>query len=626
MSIVVAASIVVVVTIIAVVHIGYGQLQLNSSNTEGTPVQLSVCSSVTTCPFSESNPVLYTSQILTFDNSSFTNIVSLVVNPNELLPENSYRFRVSVVDDQGRTGFAEIDAYTESLPANGRLEVSPAVGIPLDTVFEARSLGWTDKVGDGPFFHRFGFRYICPNTDVRFVQYSKCVQWMTGLSLDNSLNFQLPIIPDSMEPEFLVQVVDRHGAFQEVARSFEGIIGGDNCTSCNITLENNSTRGLLTAAISASSWTESLAHLTSLLWSVQVDHETIICNQSQATSQIFNLSNVDIVNIKITILSHLTDSLYYSIPLTESYYHLILSLLNIVTKLGCNDLSQDQRTLNLNDIHRVLAVVEDIIDNSIRAGDYGILLRRGLAETNIALILSIYNNLIDLYPTPFRIEIIRKSLMRVLPKVGYGACNRQSILESPVFINRNGFLKFKSSLTNLPYDYTTNVCSDTSSCKDAPVTVNFDTHLLLRYLQWPCGATDSSRCTGVCLYTSQIEQDILWQGHAFSSLHKASLLHMSLLNPATGLSVDVQNSSQIKFTFPLTGPYSEPSNLECVVWEEASLSWVEHYCQTEVTVMSSIVTCRCLGLESSFFSVVERCRSGFYGERCNQSKLFNKAV
>ena len=587
-----------------------------------------MCTSVLSCPFSASRPSLYTAQLRTVSGRNFTNQISLALRGNVLLPENSYRFKLSVVDDLGHTGFSEMDISTESLPVNGRVEITPESGVPLDTVFEARALGWTDKVGDGPFFYRFGYRYECSPADISLLEYSgsRCMQWITGLSLENSLRLRFPTCPSSVRTELVVQVEDRHGAMQQTEVSFDRILDGNNSAqSSHATLEATGMNvfELLDEAISASTWRRSLSGLASLVWSVHQDYESIACNGSLASSPKLNLSSIEVYNIKTRALRHLTSQLYYEIPLTDSHYQIVLSLLSMVTKFKCHGPEFNQTFDHQNDNTEVLAVVEDIVNHSLVAGAHGTLATRGLTQQNIALVLSIYKNLINFAPVPLLWEdsTIRRSLMRVVPRVGFGACFHHNLLQRPVVVRQGGFLTFKAAHTNLPYDYSTDACSSsTESCVNSPAMVSFGSELLLQYLQWECSAPDSRMCSGVCLATLQMEMNLFLPRNAFSSLHKTSILHISLLNPVSGLAVDLQNSSWVTAVLPLTSVFAESSNLECVVWEEALLSWVENYCDTTMTLPSSI-SCRCQLLASSYISVLERCPSGFYGETCNQSKL-----
>lgn len=599
---------------------GYGLLNLSQSNTLGTPLLLTACSSVSLCPFSSIRPSIYTTEAL--NHLNFTNIVNLVLNPNILLSENFYRFKLSVTNDIGEAGFAEIDIYTESLPANGRIETIPESGVPLLTIFQARTLGWTDRVGDGPFFYRFGFRFTCSNSESELLEQSnsKCIQWMTGLSLENTLQLRVPATSNFMDLELVVHAVDKHGANQEEVTGFEGILCGNISSNNDSSLQNSSIESyaILNASVLASTWRDSMASLTSFLWSVQKDHNAMPCDSLQEMSQTLNLSRYDIYYIKMMALEHITNDLYYQIPLTDSHYHIILSLLNMATNLTCVDFpGENQSALSGNDIRGVLRVLEDIVHTSVTAERNGNLIRKGLATHNVALILSIYKNLIELHPAPFRSDVIRESLVRVMPSIGYGACSRQSLLETPVLVHQSGFASFKSSRTNLPVDYSTE-CSVSSSCLNTPVTVGFGNELLLDFLQWECDAADESMCSGVCLSTYQLEVDILWQGFQYSSLHKTPILHMSILNPITGIPVGPFNSSEFIITFILVS--TDSSLLECVMWNDSNMLWENDNCRTN-RVSPSTVACHCAAFVSGFLSVVERCPSGSYGERCNESEL-----
>ena len=612
---------------------GYGQLQL-SPNITTTPLQLSVCSSINSCPYSETKPVLYTSDLMATLNPGENHLassISLVLEQAALLPENSYRFKLTMTNRQGQVGFSEIDIQTESLPSSGRLETSPLVGVPLLTLFTSRALGWTDKVGDAPFFYRFGFSYICADVDRSFFEYSssKCVQWLSGLSEDNSLSYLLPAIPDCLEVELLVQVMDRNGAIRNIAyntttENKPSVVETDSpLAPVNETINMFSLLTKIEAALVTSvTCTEALARLTSVLWSVHIDQKAIVCSASHTmVSPTFKFTNSDVINIKIKVLKLLSDLFFSVVPMTQTHHQVIVSLLEKVVRIKCDDdASPVSSEFNKTDVWRLLLIFESIVDSATRFSEYGVISRSGITRSNIALILSTYKHLIGLRQRCSRSNYISKSLIKLLPKLGFGVCAQQSILEESTSINLDGFLHFKSSRANLPHDYMAISCTDASSCNSVSVRVNFDKQLFMRYLQWPCHQINSEMCSGICLSSSQIHLDVLWQGREFSSLHKTHLLHITLLHPLTGTLLNIQNSSKIIFTFPLTVLYSDISNLVCVLWEQTSLSWRGGHCLTEINVLSSSAVCQCLGLESEFYSVVERCPKGYYGDGCNLSK------
>lgn len=610
-------------TIIILSDSGYGLLQLRA-NISRTSLQYPICSSLAVCPQSETSISLYTTGLTT--DSPFRNQLSLVLRDSLLLPRNSYRFKVSVTDISGRVGFAEMDIRTESIPTLGRIEVSPATGWPLSTLFSLRTLGWTDEMGGAPYLYRIGFRYLC-STQSNGV----CEEWLTGVSGDNDFTFWLPDVDSVLVPEVLVRVSDRNGAVQDITQTFSSLI----------TSHSNEDKGMsrLTALIeeaqtliAGGNWVQGLGQLTSLLSSLDLDHGEIICNASQTLqSPKFRLTNGDSVSLKTRVLPIVLNLYFTFIPCSQTHYQIILSLLQKVTRTQCRTGLSVDTSWTQADTDGLLGVLESIISKFNQFSESGIISRRGFSAEDVRTILSIYEQTshsseVPSVPVDPLLRVgnnITMELSRVLPDISYGLCVRQSIHEEDTAIDLADFVNMKSSLINLPPDYITGGCRG-FRCTFEPVRINFGETLLSTFLQWNCSANGRNLCSGVCLTSSLFHVDLLWQGREFSSLLKTPLLHLSLQNPSSGAPLDVHLSTKsgTVLTFPIISPYSSASNLHCVVWDPASLLWLSGPCATEVVMVSQQyqVLCRCSDVGTLFYAVLERCPSGHYGQTCSQSE------
>ena len=626
--------------------LGYGQLDLNS-NVTTTRFQFSICSSISTCPYStDTTPaIIYTSNVLTNPPRSqpFTNTISLILKRNVLLPQNSYRFKLSVTDDSSNVGFAEVDIQTESIPLAGRLEIDPAMGHPLSTIFSFEALDWTDSIGDGPFQFQFGFCFSCFEETSNSPSSLMCEEWMTGISGDSSFISILPYINPSLNPKFIVRVFDNNRGESNSIQRFSSFVleplsMPDSTLSTLMTdIETIVTRG--------SQWVQALGHMTSLVTSLHMDHLSIICSDEleSSLSPSFQLSNFDIVELKMRGL-HLVLNLYFSfIPPSESHHQVILSLLKKVTRIRCGYYEEENvsNEISVLDLQMIINLLENIVRTSNNFSEFGILSSRGLSTGDAEHILSTYQQILVIQRNVYqsntmprvRSNAITESLSgRMLEELGYSLCLRQGLHEDAAAIDLDGFMNVKSSHIYLPSEYIAGGCFNLS-CPFEAVRVRFSVYLFSLHLQWPCATRNNSSlyCNGVYVTSTQIYLDILWQGNIFSSLIKAPILHLSLLNPATGIPLEMPSSPSsltlLELSFPIIAPYSNSLHLACVVWEHESLSWNRSVCSTDVLTSSSsssslsVVTCRCSSIRSHFYTVLESCPNGYYGKACNESKL-----
>lgn len=589
----------------------------------------SICSSISSCPYSEGSTYLYTSHVSTTlpQPAPLTNTLALVLRDSLLLPRNSYRFKLTVTNSNDRVGFAEVDIQTESLPSSGGIVIEPSQGRPLSTVFHLRALDWTDDLGDAPYLYRLGLRYICS------VSWG-CEEWLTGLSQDNEFMFVLPDVDSSLSPELLLQVWDSNGAIQEVTRDLDLLASQEpeGTTADLLPSSGNELSSLMQdvqSLVAEGHWVQALAHFSSLLISVNMDHETVICNKSQVLfSPIFQLTDLEFVEFKaraLAVFLSLHDSF---IPNSQSHFQISLSILQKITNTQYDTGTRLGPTWNEMDVARLVDLLEDVVSLSASFADSGVQSRRGISEEDAATVLRIYEQVIssslDLSPDVPRVSSSRatRSLAGILPDIGYGLCARQRIGEENVTLHLDNFVALKSSLINLPPSgYVAGGCMGGCSPVE-DVRIDFGEELFARYLQWACSDDGRGYCSGLCVISARLDVDIFWQGAAFSSWLKTPILFLSLLNPSDGTPVTAPpTSSQPEWSLPLVAPYADTANLRCVTWNEDSSLWSEESCgEVSVSQTTSRVSCQCSLTGDSFYAVLERCPDGSYGPACNQSK------
>ena len=557
-----------------------------------------------------------------------------------LLPRNSYRFKVTARDSLDRVGFAEIDVHTESLPSSGSVVIQPSTGTPLSTVFVLRALGWTDEPGDTPYLYRLGYRYLCSAAGARS---GMCVEWFSGLTQENEFVFILPDIDSTNSPRLLLQVLDNNGAVQEIEHSFSDLIlselvqveGTGERTSLSSVTDVLADIGSL---VTGGHWVQGLAHFVALVSSVDIDHETLICegSQSQLSSR-FQLSSSEFVELKMRMLPMILDLHRSFFPNSQSYFRVSLSLLERVTRTHCNMSSELDFAWNTTHIAALTSMLEDIVRKSNNFSKYGVLSQRGISQEDAQTVLNIYEQLsYSQGRSPAnasanadtRDNLLTDSLTRILSTLGYGLCTRQRIGEQSVML-MNEFADLKSSLINLPPDYTTGGCVRSEGCRVEHARVDFGAELFARYLQWVCASDEGVNegggdCSGLCVTSALIHIDIFYRGSPFSSQLKTPILHLSLLNPSDGSVVTDQATTSLpELDIPLVALFADSANLRCVIWNDGLVLWTSDECDV-VGVRGSRVVCRCSLVGDLFYTVLERCPDGQYGSMCNESKLTDR--
>jgi hypothetical protein len=105
-----------------------------------------VLSSVSLSPVSQSLPS---------SPANSPQVLSLVLNRNSLPPQSSFIFTLSCSLTNGYSSSNSVTISTNSPPFGGALEVSPAKGVMLKTLFSMVGLSWVDE--DLPLSYQFGY-------------------------------------------------------------------------------------------------------------------------------------------------------------------------------------------------------------------------------------------------------------------------------------------------------------------------------------------------------------------------------------------------------------------------------------------------------------------------------------
>eukprot|EP00854_Cymbomonas_tetramitiformis_P003598 gene3598-4527_t len=130
---------------------------------------------------------------------------TLVLHPGALSEGGRYLFRLDAERQGDATGSASMEVVVNSPPRTGRLEVSPAEGAALQTIFTLNASGWVDE--DLPLAAAFSYRVIGGNSSVERVSLS---------SVSPQLVVEMTLPEGGLEEygslvEVSVRVEDRYG-------------------------------------------------------------------------------------------------------------------------------------------------------------------------------------------------------------------------------------------------------------------------------------------------------------------------------------------------------------------------------------------------------------------------------
>ena len=130
--------------------------------------------------------------------------MTLVTYPGVLEPDMLYKFVLTAKRPGGYPGYSEYQVTTNSPPTGGYCQVSPELGVTLDTEFAFNCGNWQDE--DLPL--QYEFIYFTKNDLLNVVYKGQQTGKHTKLPVgDKANNFTI---------DFRVRVADMFGAFTEV--------------------------------------------------------------------------------------------------------------------------------------------------------------------------------------------------------------------------------------------------------------------------------------------------------------------------------------------------------------------------------------------------------------------------
>ncbi|KAL6042498.1 Counting factor 45-1 [Balamuthia mandrillaris] len=141
---------------------------------------------------------------------------SLVINAAQMTPGADYHFRLSVTDESGETGRADVAFRTNDAPWSGECTMEPDSGVAFETEFDLRCIGFEDNAEDFPLFYTF---YIRTASGLEF-------PLATHYPNTNKLRTLLPALGEPIT--VLVRVRDRLGAVAYGADGERAIIIREN--------------------------------------------------------------------------------------------------------------------------------------------------------------------------------------------------------------------------------------------------------------------------------------------------------------------------------------------------------------------------------------------------------------
>ena len=577
---------------------GYGILSLQLAL---TPAEINIVGHQAAS--SEIEPLLYTSSSML---SCSTQQFDLVFPENALLPMNTYRFRLSVIDSLNRTSFSEVDITTGSIPTAGSLTVHPNVGMPILTKFLLRASSWTDSPSDFPLRYRFGFSSNGNETI-----------WLTGILQNNELKCRLPLISAEGSVTVVVEIYDNKGAMTTFTRKIN--LTTNDSLSINLTAIYNDIHDI---SITKGMWVEALADALSVLYSLKTSDQQIILSGSsvQEFTSLMTQLSIELFNDKI--------------PRTKYFGLQVLQILRETANMR-SQLTESQ-------IQSVTKIVETIAKSQEIGSPFQPV---GLQDNIARLAISIYGNLIARYSQTvndqIHSDVVTMSLDKTLPVIGHGLCQQLGVYEESVHVTLQDFGAMKFYYAPLPsvYDLT---CSSVDTSNRCPFFVNETSSVLfaeelINRTRLCNKVNESGSEAALCIASVQYNKNLHWTGSVYTHLLKSPQVSLHLINKLNGARTDVSglNSAAFTFSLPVIRSPSSLTNLLCVVWNNTSGLWISDGCTTEVRNLLCVVdhitvvilqvlsmeSVRCLCTQLSNTAVIERCLAGFYGDKCQQGVI-----
>lgn len=477
-----------------------------------------------------------------------------MIPPALLLPNNAYRFRLSITDVNNINRYAEINIKTASMPSSGTLEVTPMTGLALLTDYTIRALYWTDDIGDTPLYYRFGFLYT-PNY----------VIWLTSVTENNHITCRLPLLFDNTTVDIVVEIYDNRGALTVFAHSITTLIPTHIIDIAD--LYND----LHILSIDHKKWDQGLASLTAILSSVasylSSDDSVLLLNEPYI--KVFKQSCVELV----------TQLFVSQLPSTKTSYIQVLQIYS----MAVTDIQLPSDT-----IVSVLQIMEIIVNTLANLSDREVdFAEEGVSSSEAQIIVDIYGHLLtsnsQIEDNRVLTDEITRSYHRVIHILGLGLCQQLSLYESSVLVSNSYLGTLKAYYTILPWTLNA-TCSnqDHPQCPfshNPPSTIVFGSSVLDKYIKIFCHTHSTlgnfTECDGVCIVTAQLVNDIHWPGNPYADHIITSPVNVHVTSK-DGIR---QLLEPITFSLLLSNDSSENGQRQCVYWNNNTFKWSNNNCQ-----------------------------------------------
>ena len=529
---------------------GYAYLPLETQ-TISTPISSELVSKQFLVEFSENYKAFL---IRNVTSSGYWNPISLVIPPALLLPNNAYRFRLSVIDVNNINRYAEINIKTATKPSSGTLEVTPATGMALLTDYTIRASYWTDNIGDTPLYYRFGFLYA-PNDII----------WLTSVMERSYITCRLPLLFDNTTVDIVVEIYDNKGALTVFTHSITTLVPTHVIDIADLFND------LHILSIGHKKWDQGLASLTAILSSLtsylSSDDSILLLNEPYIS--VFKQSCVELV----------TQLFVSQLPSTKTSYIQVLQIYS----MAVTDIQ-----LPSDIIVSVLQIMEALINGLANLSDREVdFAEKGVSSSEAQMIVDIYGSLLtsnsQLEDNRVLTDGITRSYHRIIHILGLGLCQQLSLYESSVLVSNSYLGTLKAYYAILPWTLNA-TCSnqDHSQCPfshNPPSTIVFGSSVLDKYFKVFCHTHSTlgnfTECDGVCIVAAQLLNDIHWPGNPYADHIITSPVNVHVTSK-DGIR---QLLEPMTFSLLLSNDSSENGERQCVHWNNNTFKWSNNNCQ-----------------------------------------------
>lgn len=504
-----------------------------------------------TSPDEHNNSLLITNS----STSLYTNPIALHIPPGLLLPNNRYRFQLTLTDINGDQRYAKKDIITSSPPTSGQLFVSPLNGTSIITCFKLQAAHWTDEHGDTPLYYRYGYMYTNNNT----------VIWLTGITEDDNHVTFLPVSTVNV----MLQIYDKNGARTLVAQPVNVLPSQGPIDLMN--LYDN----LYVLIVNQNRWREGLSNLIAILSSIGCD-----VNNNGAFSEaymiVFKQQSIELVE----------NFLSFSPLIKKDSLSLVLTIYEL-----CLCEEGIQQLIANDSITLILKGLETIISSYVTYSKDTFFINKGITSEEAQQIINIYDKLgqlsnIAVNYNRITVNPIYSSYKRVLSDLGYGLCQYSGLHESSILITslHFGTLKVYHSIPPRQYNIScssSNISGDNKCPFLMSNVVMFGQVIFAEYIKNFCTQTNAlgnfTSCEGTCIISSQLKYDIHWSGDPYSHHIKTNPIIVEFRSP------DQHNMSlylPLTVNLLLIANASSSGAIECVYWNDSK--WINNDCNTNI--------------------------------------------